>query len=519
MARKIRAKLILQLYESGMSQNEIARSQGMSKHSVSDVIHRAADLDIDWSDVAAKTEHEVYSMFFSERQKDAPVYPDPDWSYIHKELAKTGVTLKLLHAEYVDRQKSRALPYMGYDRFCKRYKSYTVSQNITSRVGHKAGRVMEVDWSGPTMTLVDPATGEVVTVYLFVACLPFSRYSYVEPTLDMKQDTWLLCHIHAFEFFGGSTACIVPDNLKTGVIKHPREGEVILNESYREMAAHYSAAILPARVSRPKDKASVENEVHLVATKIIASLRHEVFSDFHLLKQAISQKLEEHNKAPFSKRSGSRYLCFYEEEKETLRPLPKTPYEICKWVYNRKVQINCHVAYEKNYYSAPHFSVGKSVDLRITENTLEIYLANERIATHPLFPSYCKNRYSTHESDLPEGKSYSGWDSDRIRRWAERVGPSCSAVIERIFQSVKFDEQGFNAALAVLRLSHKYSNERLEKACLIALNSGKRTPKYRDIEPILKTNQDKFSGPSEESLNNSEADIGYVRGAQFYEEV
>lgn len=108
-------------------------------------------------------------------------------------------------------------------------------------------------------------------------------------------------------------------------------------------------------------------------------------------------------------------------------------------------------------------------------------MANERIATHPSFPRYCKNRYSTHESDLPEGKNYSGWDSARIKRWADRVGPSCSAVIERIFQSVKFDEQGFNAALAVLRLSHKYSSKRLEKACLIALNSDKRTPKYRDI--------------------------------------
>lgn len=279
-------------------------------------------------------------------------------------------------------------------------------------------------------------------VYLFVSCLPCSRYSYVEPTLDIKQDTWLLCHIHAFEFFGGSTVCIVPDNLKTGVIKHPSQSVVV----------------------------------------------HGIF-------------------------------VFTKRKKETLRPLPRTSYEICKWIYNRKIQINCYVAYEKNYYSAPHFSVGKLVDLRITENTLEIYLANERIATHPLFPKYCKNRYSTHESDLPEGKNYSGWDSARIRRWAERIGISCSAVIERIFQSVKFDKQGFNAALAVLRLSHKYSNERLEKACLIALNSGKRIHSYRDIEPILKTNQDKFSGPSEESLNNSEADIGYVRGAQFYEEV
>ena len=97
-----------------------------------------------------------------------------------------------------------------------------------SWVGRKAGRNMEVDWSGPTMSLVDPATGVVSKVYLFVACLPFSRYSYVEPALDMKQDTWLRCHVHAFEFLGGATPCIAPDNLKTGVTAHPREGEVVL---------------------------------------------------------------------------------------------------------------------------------------------------------------------------------------------------------------------------------------------------------------------------------------------------
>ena len=77
-------------------------------------------------------------------------------------------------------------------------------------------------------------------IYLFVGCLPFSRYSYVEPAPDMKQDTWLRCHVRMFEFFGGSTPCIVPDNLKTGVTRHPREGEVVLNDAYRRrMRAHY----------------------------------------------------------------------------------------------------------------------------------------------------------------------------------------------------------------------------------------------------------------------------------------
>ena len=120
-----------------------------------------------------------------------------------------------------------------------------------------------------------------------MACLPFSRMSYVEPTVDMKQDTWLRCHVHAFAYLGGSTPCIVPDNLKTGVESHPREGEVVLNGAYREMAAHYGSAVMPARVATPRDKPSAENEVWQAALEIIAALRDTVFTDFNELKRAV----------------------------------------------------------------------------------------------------------------------------------------------------------------------------------------------------------------------------------------
>ena len=309
--------------------------------------------------------------------------------------------MKRLHAEYRDEQRSKGGPFMSYDRFCKRYREFTVSKQVVSRVGHKAGRIMEVDWAGPTMPLVDPATGEVSRVYLFVACLPFSRLSYVEPTLDMRQDTWLRCHVHAFAYMGGSTPCIVPDNLKTGVKGHPREGEVELNGAYREMAAHYGSAVMPARVRTPRDKPSVENEVWQAATEIVAALRDTVFTDFNELRRAVAARLEEHNSRPFSKREGTRREVFEEQEGPLLRPLPAVPYEVCEWVYGRKVQKNCHVAYKHNYYSVSHLAVGRTVDLRVTDTTVEVFLAGERLATHPLFPASARNRYSTHAESAP----------------------------------------------------------------------------------------------------------------------
>lgn len=520
MARAIPVRTILRLRASGLSGNAITRSQRVSKTSVMDTFHAADGRGVSWEDVEGMPDREAYALLFPERVHDGPVYPDPDWDRVHRELARVGVTLKRLHAEYRDEAAAKGEPAMSYDRFCKRYREFAARTQVVSRVGRKAGRTMEVDWAGPTMRLVDPATGEVSKVYLFVACLPFSRMSYVEPTLDMKQDTWLRCHAHAFAYFGGSVPCIVPDNLKTGVRRHPRDGEVELNDAYREMAAHYGAAVMPARVKTPRDKPSVENEVWQAATEIVAALRDEVFTDLGGLRRAVAERLEEHNSRPFSKREGTRRQVFEEQERPLLRTLPAVPYEVCEWVYGRKVQKNCHVSYRRNFYSASHLAVGKSVDLRVTDTTLEVYLGGERLATHPLFPPFARNRYSTHEGDMPEGKAYREWDAARIRRWADRVGPSCREVVDRIFQRVEFEEQGYNAALAVLRLSHKYSAQRLERACRMALASGRPSPRYRDLEPVLETNQDRLADAraGDDDGGPGEDEAGYVRGAEFYGE-
>ncbi|MEG1470731.1 MAG: hypothetical protein RSC31_08820 [Anaerovoracaceae bacterium] len=128
---------------------------------------------------------------------------------------------------------------MGYTKFCKGYDEFTVERKLTNHLEHKPGIVAEVDWSGPTMSYIDTATGELITAYLFVATLPYSQYSYVEATIDMKMDTFIRCHIHMYEYFGGVTTQLVCDNLKTGVVKHPKEGEIILTADYEALEQHY----------------------------------------------------------------------------------------------------------------------------------------------------------------------------------------------------------------------------------------------------------------------------------------
>lgn len=515
MVRKIKAKLVLQLRAEGLSGRAIATSQAMSRKSVTAVLEAADAAGVGWDDVADLGEGEVYALLFPGRGEHESVFAQPDWDRVHKELARVGVTLKLLHGEYADSCVVAGEPVMGYDRFCRTYQRHVLVTGVASRVGHKAGQTVEVDWSGPTMQLSDPVSGMTRTVYLFVGCLPFSRYAFVEPTLDMKQDTWLRAHVAMFEAFSGSVPRVVPDNLKTGVIKHPREGEIVLNDAYREMAAHYSAAVLPGRVRHAKDKASVENTVWHVAMRIIADLRDERFASLPELKAAITNRVAAYNQEPFQKRPGSRASVFATEEQPLLRGLPQVAYEISRWVYGRRVGRNGHVVWERNFYSVPFAHVATLVDLRITDRVLQAYRGTERLTSHLLLPEGSANEYRTNDADLPAGEKYRQWDPDRVRDWAERIGPSAVIVVNRIFESVPVDEQGLDAALAVLRLSRRFSAERVEAVCRLALAGRVRSPRYAHLQPILATGQDKTAGlmsPREEPAE----DGGYVRGADYY---
>ncbi|NLB81765.1 MAG: IS21 family transposase [Clostridiaceae bacterium] len=491
MAKKIKVKLILELRATQISQREICRTRKISQHSIIDVYKIADQLGITYEDVKDKSEEEVYRMFYPDKFTSESLYKKPDYSYVHGELKKTGVNLKLLWKEYKDTCNQNGSLSMGYTKFCEGYSEHVTCNSLTNHLTHKPGMVCEVDWSGSVMSIISKDTSEIIKVYLFVATLPYSQYSYVEPCLDMKQDTWLKCHVNMFEYFSGSTVRITCDNLKVGVISHPREGDIILNEKYEDFGNHYFTAIMPAGVRKPKQKASVEGTTGKIATAIIAKLRIKLFYSLEELKLAVSKELKRFNDAPFQKREGSRTQVFNEVEKQYLRELPGIPYEVAEWVYGHTVNIDCHIAFKTNRYSAPYKYVGKKVDLKVTESLLEIYFKDERIASHKKLPSYSKYKWSTLEEHMPDQFQHTEWDDERIKKWAYSIGNCTGEDIDRIFNSVRIKEQGYNSALSVLRLTKRYSNERLEIACELALTKI-RVPRYSHLKSILSSNQDQL---------------------------
>lgn len=517
MSRKIQAKLILQLRAAGLTQNMIAKSHHMSKTSVGEVFRLAEEKGVSYSDVEDKRPEEVYRILFPEKCEAVSLFAAPNYEYAHSELSRTGVTLKLLWKEYRDKCQAEGTLPVGYTKFTIDYGEFVNASQLTSHLLHKPGVITEVDWSGSKMSVVDRNTGEIITVYLFVATLPYSQYSYIEPCFNMKQDTWLRCHVNMFDFWGGTTIRTVCDNLKTGVIFHPREGDIILNEAYEALGGHYSTAIMPAQVRKPKQKASVEGTVGKIATAVIARLRNEVFYSMDSLKAAVAKALKDFNDEPFQKRQGSRTKIFEQDEKQYLRVLPALPYEIAQWYYGRKANLDSHISFKTNHYSCPYQYVGKEVDLKVTDTLLEMYYHQERLTTHRRFPDYVTNQWSTHPEDMPDQFQHTEWDDTRILKWAASIGSSTTGVIEQIFAGVKVKEQGYNSCLSVLRLSKTYTDKRLEAACELALTQF-RSPRYRHLKAILDANQDKLYQEAKTTKKSAQEadDVGYVRGSAYY---
>jgi transposase len=323
--------------------------------------------------------------------------------------------------------------------------------------------------------------------------------------------TWLGCHVRAFEFFGGVSEIVVPDNLKAGVTK-PHLYEPELNQSYVELAGHYGIAVMPARVRKPRDKAKVEQGVLLAERWILACLRNQIFFSLEDARQAVKPLLEKLNDRPMRRLKKSRRQIFEELERGALKPLPSTPYELSQW--NRpRVNLDYHVEFEENFYSVPYGLLRELVDLRATESTVEILFKGRRIASH--LRSYDKNKWITNREHMPSShRAWAEWTPSRIIEWMKKTGPSTAALGEEIIQRRPHPEQGFQSCRGIIRLGERYGSERLERACARAFRV--RAFSYKSVEAILKNNLDRIDDDPTAPPPATLPPHSNVRGGSYY---
>ena len=302
---------------------------------------------------------------------------------------------------------------------------------------------------------------------------------------------------------------LVPDNLKTGVIKHTRS-ELILNRSYHELAEHYGTAIMPTRVRTPKDKATVEGSVRNISTYILAAIRNQKFFTLRELNEAIKERLHAFNHRPFQRKEGSR-ATWFAEEKAVLLPLPRNSFELGTWKV-ATVAFNYHVGVSEQYYSVPYELIKCKVDVRLTHNIVEVFFEGNRVCSHVRLHGR-KGQYSTEDAHMPPNhQQYVKWNGDRFRKWAEKSGPNTVNVVNTLLAGHKVEQQSYRACMALLKLGDQYSPERLEQACSKALEYSPR-PNYKTIQLILRTGKDKIA------LEPTPPDTppqSFTRGSEYY---
>jgi transposase len=505
--RKIREVLRLTFAE-GLSRRQVGAAAGVPFTTVSDYVCRAVAAGLGWPLPGGLDDAGLEALLYPPAAPSGVARPAPDFEHVHKELRRKGVTLQLLWLEYRETHPDG----YGYSQFANLYRQWRGQVDVTMRQAHKAGEKLFVDFPGDTIPIWDRRTGAVaLRAELFVAVLGASSWLYAEAFPSQELLYWVTAHVHCFEAMAGCPAIVVCDNLRSAVTR-PHRYEPDVNATFAEMAAHYGVAIMPARAYKPRDKAKAENGVLIAERWIIARLRDRRFCSLGEANDAIAACTAEINARPFQKLDGSRKLLFEQLDRPALRPLPPGRYEFATW-HKATVNIDYHIAADKHYYSVPYQLARQQVDVRLSAATVEIFRHAQRVASH--VRSHVRHGHTTDPAHMPQAhRQHAAWTPQRITEWAGKTGPSAAALVTRIVESRPHPEQGYRAALGIIRLAGRYGGDRAEAACARALHL--RAYSYRSVESILRNGLDRQPLPGQAPELPPHPAHANVRGPGYY---
>ncbi|MGB9700943.1 MAG: IS21 family transposase [Thermodesulfobacteriota bacterium] len=394
-----------------------------------------------------------------------------------------GVCWSTIHEVLVDQFKF-AGSYSSVRRLAQKLKQQDVQ--VTCILDFVPGEAVQVDFGkGPTIT--DVYTGEVISTWIFVMTLCFSRHMYAEIVLNQKVETWLSAHRRAFEYFGGVPAKVIIDNARCAITKAClRDPEV--QRVYGELAEGYGFLISPCPPGEPQKKGRVEVTVKYIKNHFLPLRQFRSLVDAN--NQLRQWLLEVAGNRIHGTTKQRPLTVFAERERRFLHPLPEVAVELATW--NRdKVHGDCHVRFEQAYYSAPFRLVHQQLWLKATDTTVKLFHNLDLVAVHPRLRK--PGARSTVDEHLPpEVIAYKMQDPQWCLRQAEAIGPCCQRLIQHLFTDQVLDN--LRAAQGIIGLAKKYGALRLESACQRALFFD--NPRYRTVKSILKQGLDQMSLPT-----------------------
>lgn len=449
-----------------LSIRQCANALNVSRGSTSNYCNRFKELSIDIDKFLALNEIEQDKLFYPKVSQDIKPQSSkvmPDYIYIHNELKKkkqTKVTIALLYEEYKEANPNNCY---GETQFRKYYSKFLNKINPSMKQVHLSGEKLFVDYSGLTMPIYNSKTGEIRKAQIFVGVLGASGYTYVHATYSQKQRDFILSHTKAYEFFEGAPKIVVPDNLKSAIIKNNKKDGIVVNESYAALARHYNMAVEPARVRKPQDKSKAEQGVQGIQRWILASLRHQTFFSVDELNDAISILLDKYNNKIVKRFNKSRLQMFEELDKPFLQDLPNERY-IYKEFKEAKVSTSYHIFLEGCEYSVPFKYLGFKVFVAYSSRSVEIYYKGIQIALHPKL--HFNGSVSTLKEHMPKNHQhqYEKTNPGKFLNWANNIGINTLLWVKSEFENVEHKPNAYRKLNAVLSMSKVYGKDNLELA-------------------------------------------------------
>lgn len=462
-------KQVLQLHKAGLSNRQIGLQLGLYKGTVNDYIRKVRDNNYDISALLALEAPLLETKFTA----GSPAYTEDRFlvfkakiPYFEKELSRAHVKRRTIWEEYIMEHPDG----YRYSQFCYHLSQLKDARHPSAILEHAPAEKLYVDFAGDTITYIDRTTGEIREAQVFVACFPYSDYTFILAVPSQRTDDFLYALSNGLKHFGGSPKVLVPDNLKAAVIKADKY-EPELNRVMEDFANHYGFVVLPARPKRPKDKVAVENQVKIIYTRVYAKLRNETFFSIEDINKAFEIKTREHNQTRMQQKPYSREEKFLAEEKTLLKELPPTDFELKYYTELTVGHNNCiYLGRDKHHYSVHYGYIGRKVSVIYTRTLVRVYCQGECIATYGREFGY---GYTTRKEHLcSTHQHYRDRSPEYYIRLAGKRSGSLALLITRNFEKEEIPEVVYKRCEGLMSLQRKTDPEVFERACRYALDNN-----------------------------------------------
>jgi len=325
--------------------------------------------------------------------------------------------------------------------------------------------ILSAAWSKiPLPCLTDLKTGVTANAYFFLAVLGASSMPFIKAFPCKEQKYWVEGLIDAIEFYGALPACIAPRTHNA-----PRFPEYLTpadGSAFGMFSKFYGISVLPVCLRGLPSNPDIA--LFETVSWPLRQIQDKVFYSLDELNDIIGRLLSRYVALPDARTGNSLRGVFLDRDKPLMRPLPEQRFSITD-VTSRMVGDNCFVQYGGFHYSVPYQFCKRNVILHASESEIFIYdLNGVFIASHKRTGN---TKYIMDPCHMPPKYKLFGYDvytGEKYVEWAAHIGDNTRFVIELLLATADCEQLAFKTCMAILQLSKKFGNSRLESACKTA---------------------------------------------------